>query len=281
MYLSEHLAFVELHKTGGSHIGRWLAKTVPGEQVGKHNRLPEAHQGKFVIGSVRNPWDWYVSLWAYGCSSRGSVWRQTIDAPNLNYYRSSLHNEMGQPPGLVRIIRQWLNDRKKPRDAWLNTYTNVDDPKGFRQWLGMIMDAKRALDVREGYGFSTLPGTSGLMTYRYLKLFTNIGCRLYERPGHDVLRPEQTFEQFGFIDDFVRMENLEPDLVAAIRKSGFTLTREQESAILASSKKKTNTSERRPVGFYYDAETLALVARREAFVIERHGYEPPELVRLA
>lgn len=275
MYLSEKLAFVELHKTGGSHIGRWLANTLPGEQVGKHNRLAVAQQSKFVIGSIRNPWDWYVSLWAYGCSERGSVWKQTTDAPRLRYYRESLPREMGMTPGLGRLWTQWQNDRSKPRAEWQSSYANSDDPECFRRWLKLALDPERALDLREGFGFSWIARSAGLLTYRYVKLFTNIGESLYDTDVDST--PDALIDEMGFVDAFVRTENLENDLVAAIDAAGVALDDSQRAAILESANNKTNTSKRRSAGFYYDAETLQLIAERERTIITRHGYTPPSL----
>jgi hypothetical protein len=42
---------------------------------------------------------------------------------------------------------------------------------------------------------------------------------------------------------------------------------------------KTNVSERRPARYYYDDETMALVAGRERYLIEKYGYHPPDQVR--
>ncbi|MEL6301920.1 MAG: hypothetical protein AAFV47_02980 [Pseudomonadota bacterium] len=276
MYISEKLAFVELHKTGGSHIGRWLAKTLPGEQIGKHNRLAPEHYDKFVVGSVRNPWDWYVSLWAYGCSSRGSVWKQTTDAPNLAYYRRSLHREMGRRrTGPAIALRQWLNDRQKPRNEWQRTYSDPNDPAAFQRWLKMMLNPGRSLDLREGYGFSWVAEQAGLMSYRYIKLFTSIGDALYQTKHQEPI--DVLIDRLGFVDAFVRTEQLEPDLVAAIEAAQIELSSEQRTAILESGAQKTNTSDRRSAGFYYDPATIKLVAERERVIIERHGYTPPEL----
>ena len=275
MFVSDKLAFVELHKTGGSHIGRWLARTVPGEQIGKHNRLPRELQDRFVIGSVRNPWDWYVSLWAYGCSGRGSVWKQTTDGTSLRYYRHALPSEMGHSPGLARIWRQWQNDRRKDRAGWQDTYADADDPERFRRWLTRVLDPSYSLDLREGYGFSWVPRVAGLMTYRYLKLFTSVGERLYTAAPPEPIQLPALFDELGFIDGFVRMEQLEPELVAAIEAAGVELSAQDRQAILDSGREKTNTSSRRPAAYYYDAATSELVAQREAAIIERHGYAPP------
>jgi hypothetical protein len=38
-----------------------------------------------------------------------------------------------------------------------------------------------------------------------------------------------------------------------------------------------NVSRRHPIAYYYDAESVALVAAREQLVIDKYGYEPPAL----
>ena len=96
MFVSKDLVFLELQKTGGSHILRLLSQWVKGEIVGKHNRLNWENAGKFVVGSIRNPWDWYVSLWAYGVGGQGAIRARTHKGLDFEYYRGMLPKSMGK-----------------------------------------------------------------------------------------------------------------------------------------------------------------------------------------
>jgi hypothetical protein len=62
MFVADGLVYLELQKTGGSHICRLLEQYANGRPEGKHNRLTAEYSTHYVIGSIRNPWDWYVSL---------------------------------------------------------------------------------------------------------------------------------------------------------------------------------------------------------------------------
>ena len=75
MFVNERLIYLQLQKTGCTHVAMLLDKLIGGEQVGKHNRLPARleSEGRLIVGSVRNPWDWYVSLWAFGCEQCGGL----------------------------------------------------------------------------------------------------------------------------------------------------------------------------------------------------------------
>jgi hypothetical protein len=71
MFISNKVVFLELHKTGSSLL-RKLFKSegvLAGEIIGKNNQISNnlLTQDSIIVGSIRNPWDWYVSLWAYGC----------------------------------------------------------------------------------------------------------------------------------------------------------------------------------------------------------------------
>jgi len=55
MFVSEKIVFLELHKTGGSHIGHLLSSLLEGEQVGKHNTLKGLYRNRTILGSIRNP----------------------------------------------------------------------------------------------------------------------------------------------------------------------------------------------------------------------------------
>jgi hypothetical protein len=109
-------------------------------------------------------------------------------------------------------------------------------------------------------------------------LFTNLGSDLYSLPDlADSSRLNELWEQRAITDFVVRNEHLEADLIDALTCANIALTDEQRLFILQGKNEKTNTSSRKSMDFYYDAESIELVKNKEAFIISRYGYEPPAL----
>lgn len=279
MFVSDSLIFVELHKTAGSHIGRCLNKILTGEQVGKHNVVPPELQNRFILGSIRNPWDWYVSLWGYGCDRKGSAFSQTTRRYSVDYYWRQLNKEMGKNwLSPAQYARQMLADTTKPVALWNEVYADSGNPELFRQWLRLMLDGKRRFDIGEGYGFSPLSAHSGVLTYRYFKLFTNLGAQLYSLPDlANSSSLNDVWKQYGITNFVVRNEHLEADLIDALTSANIPLSDEQRLFILQGKNEKTNTSSRKSMDFYYDEESIALVKNKEDFIISRYGYTAPNI----
>lgn len=277
MFINESLVFVELHKTGGTHIGKLLQELLPGKQVEKHNPPPRDLWDRFILGSVRNPWDWYVSLWAYGCSGRGAIQTRTTRRLEPGYAFEQLYYEMELPRTRLDVgIRQLFRNRQKPVGIWRDLYHDADDATAFREWIRMIYDHDRRFDVGEGYGFSPVSEWAGLMTYRYLRLFSTHREALYSdpllaNPGTVI----HSFPKCRLADFLVRNEHLEDDLIEGLSLAGVRLSAGQRSHILGAKDQKTNPSARKAVHHYYDTSTAELVARRERLIIQEHKYTPP------
>lgn len=279
MFVSDSLIFTELHKTGGSHILRCLDAVLDGQRVGKHNRIPPELRDRFVIGSIRNPWDWYVSLWSYGCSQRGGVFERTRHRFGFQYYWRQLNKEMGRNWLTPRqYLTQLVFDSRKPMDEWQEVYSDSNNPELFRKWLTLVLSPERRFDLGEGFGFSPVCHHSGLLTYRYLKLFTHLDQRLYNDAAlrnKDEL--SNIYQDTGFVNRFIRNERLEQDLLEALNSAGIPMTDSQKDLIASSKDNKTNTSERRATEFYYDHTTVNLVQDKESLIITNHGYEAPNI----
>lgn len=275
MFVSDHLIFTELHKTAGSHLGKLLQQYVGGEQVGKHNRIPEALRSRFVAGSIRNPWDWYVSLWGYGCDGKGSVFGQTSKRNGAYESTLALAREMDSRAhrNPFTILKQWHHERTKPVTEWRSTYQDVNNSEQFRKWIKLMCDPSRKFDIGEGFGHSPISEHHGLLSYRFFKLFSNLDSEIYANQ-YDVSKDglQSLWQEHGFVDAFIRQESLEDDFIAAVTASGVTLDAEQIEQIHAGKNNKTNTSSRKKASDYYDDETAALVAQRESFIIDKFGY---------
>lgn len=278
MFVSDKVVFVELHKTGCTHIRHLLKELVGGEFVGKHNQIGSGLLAgdRLLLGSIRDPWSWYVSLWAYGCDHKGFIYgNATRDGVRLKGHGWKEHP--------LRAVRSLLAHRANRHAAqWRRTYENVNDPGAFRAWLHMLHDERYWHDYGEGYGRSRASRVAGLYSYRYMKLFT---CRddgdevedgIDGIDSHDELvRHEQTH---CFIDHFIRNERLEHDLFQALESSGIHVPERTRLEILA--RPKTNTSSRSGgADFYYDDASERLVGERDRLIVDRFSYRPPSLRR--
>jgi hypothetical protein len=276
MFLSDRFVYLELHKTGCTHIRNILKDLLDGELTGSHNQAtPDLFTGeKVFLGSVRDPWVWYTSLWAYGCANKGSVFGN-VTRPRESIRRLGWRSNPYEAFLKSRVIRS------RDPQAWRDTYSNVNDASGFRKWLRMMHDEKCMADIGEGYGACSVSRVAGLMTFRYLKLFCT------KSDEQENLKELSSIEQIGdyendncFIDYFIRNETLEADLFRSLEDCGLVLPSKIKSEIL--SRPRSNTSSKKHgLGYYYDIESENLVSERERLIIEKFGYVAPSLQTMA
>ena len=77
MFLTSDLCYVEMHRSGSTHLVKLFEKYMPdGKKIGVHNRPDQEiyDSNRFFVGSIRNPWEWYVSLWSFGCVNKGTLY---------------------------------------------------------------------------------------------------------------------------------------------------------------------------------------------------------------
>jgi hypothetical protein len=259
MLVCDKLIYLQMQKTACSHIAAILEKTAGGRRMGLHTPLPRRlwSTDKYVVGSIRNPWDWYVSQWSYGCAGRGALFERLTGRR------------------FFRFFEKPVAELKKPVILWRQTYRDYRDPEGFRQWLKLVFDPERSKDLGEGYAQSPLAGYAGLMTYRYTKIFCKNLTRA-ERRGLPDLEALKNFDSENNALNFtIRVESIEDDLVEALKRAGYTLDPKKLQAIRSGAASRTNPSRHLPSGQYYDEDTARLVGEKERLIIEKYDYSPP------
>ena len=268
MFVSESLIYLQLHKTGCTHIENLLRRTVGGEAIGKHERLPEGFPvgGRKLLGSVRNPWDWYVSLWAYGCGGHGGLHGQ------LTGPRRWRGHGFRQRPALA--MQRLLSEVGRSAREWRRLYADAANPALFREWLRQIHDPRHRHGVGEGYAESPMHRFGGFFTYRYVMLYARHPATLHSDVAATSTGLKNLIDQGTLLDFVIRNERLEDDLLEALRHCGVSLS--EDRITLIRSGHRTNASTRsRDLDDYYDAETRALVRERDGILIEKYGYPEP------
>lgn len=239
MFITDRLVYIQMQKTACTRIAEILAETVGGQSVDrKHGYLDQKPRNKIVVGSIRDPWAWYVSLWAFGCTGRGGVLAQLKGDPQ-----------------------------------WMALYADASDPRLFQAWLKQVYTERYANRIHRGaYGRFSLCGVVGFMTYRYLYLH-NVGIGLDGAPdfaGYDELK---TYDQrHNMVDAWIRAEVMAHDLARALVRAGYQVDAVMRTRLNELCQVRTNTSDHLDTMAYYDEESARMVMDRERLIFERHGY---------
>ncbi len=267
MLITDKFIYLELQKTGCSHTQQILAEIFSSncKIIGQHNTYdsisPELigdFENKIKVGNVRNPWDWYVSMWAYGCGQKGALYNRLTRRTNLFTKK-----------GIKKIIKKNLNIgfSKMDPELWKQLYSDVNNYKNFNIWLSLLLSRKKH-DIGENFKTNKISQFSGLLTYRYLSLYT------YREKFHDVqsLKDLKMYDiNKNFVNIIIRTESLHEDLFENAKDLNFS--QEKLKIILEGFKEKTNKSSRNEdYRIYYNNESINLVEKYEKFIIEKYNY---------
>jgi hypothetical protein len=280
MIVTDKLIFLQLQKTACTHIGRLLVEEFGGsERHGKHRPLPRAFVPgeRLVVGSVRNPWDWYVSLWTFGCRQLGgpyerstaprSVWMALRDpgTRRTSSSRSGLHSR------IIAARHEW----DRPAASWRRLHSDPNDPAQFREWLKLSLDSRRRFDLFRDYGQSAVSGYAGILTFLYALLYLRDNTALFRRRQvPDLAAFVRHDGSHNILGATIRTENLEQDFLDVLSRAGYGLTAAQAARI--ESAERTNASGRsRGLEDFYDAECAELVARMERLIVDKYAYRSP------
>jgi hypothetical protein len=269
MFTNDKLVYLQLHKTGCTHITALLKEHVGGSMDNKHSRYKQAKDDRLFIGSVRNPWAWYVSLWAYGCKGLGNIFNAVSRTRWQHLTRRAPISEGGWKSYYWRLLRAAQSGGRA--GAWRSCYADANDPALFRKWLGLMYSHAGRRDLTEGFPYSTISQFAGILTYRYCDLYFAWSDWREQRHKVATLEELEALDARScLIDYMIRTESLESDLLAALKLAGYRLDPETEQDIHGAAK--SNTSSHRPYSEYYDDQSRQLVAQHESLIIAKHDY---------
>jgi hypothetical protein len=257
--VSEKLVYLELQKSASTLIGSILMEQFGAKKRNPtHGLLPGDCRSLFVVGSVRNPWDYYVSLWSFGCQGNGGMLRR------------STQREFRAAARRLPDVGPLLHELSKPAPEWRAVYADPHSPDQFREWLARVHDPDRTLEFEPSYAASRFRHIAGFATYRYCRLYADDFDAVMASPTSGQMA--RALEGSFLPDAMIRTEYVGNDLLAAVRKAGYDVDDALEQEVLNRAAKPVNQSDHLPYTAYYDDDSVELVAERDALVISRHGY---------
>lgn len=256
--VSDKLVYLELQKTASTFICSTLVDLFGARAFARHGQLLDEDRSKFVIGSVRNPWDYYVSLWSFGCQKGGGT-RKRSTQRRLQRARHQLPN-----------VRPLLREITKPTRRWRAHYSEPHSLEKFNRWLLDVHNPARAAQIDPDFGATQMRRVAGLATYRYCRLYTANVRAVFACATESTLRAAVSENYLP--QAMIRFEHLADDLIATTRAAGYVVDEKLEQAVRERAAKPVNDSDHMPYWEYYDDASREIVRRRDAVIIERHGY---------
>jgi hypothetical protein len=275
MIICDGLIFLQLQKCASTRIAQILRSELGGVRDRQHNRPDAARLDRPVLGSVRDPWSWYLSLWAFGCTGQGDL-RHRVSLPPapLRSFPGELRKSTAHGLTVGQALTAYRKDRRPKDPRWQSVYEDRENAEHFRTWLQLVLDVDQATVIDRSYGQSSLHRSAGLFTWRYLYL--------YSRDLAPLVAPGTAWTDVATFDAeqnvcarVIRTDPLEQNLIDALQDLGVDLSEAQTERIREEARVRKNTSKHQPLTHYYDERCVALVEARERFIIEKHGYEAP------
>lgn len=113
MIVTDRFVFLHLHKSGGSFVNRFLMECVPGSQpIGYHlprEYIPSEARQLPILGTVRNPWDYYVSWYSF---------QAAMSAPNALFLIASEDRRLAFNGTIRNMMR--LGEDTSLLSAWVD-----------------------------------------------------------------------------------------------------------------------------------------------------------------
>ncbi len=156
MIVTKHFVYIHISRTAGTFLNKLILEHVPRAQMlqyhGHLRDLPEAFSHLPVISFVRNPWDWYVSMffdyrrkqqYVFEIVSDGGAvgFKETVSR-FLRLGDNSVQSKklLGQ---LVKAAPTIINTRTPPdlRNPGLRSehFANFPENHGYYSWLTKLM----------------------------------------------------------------------------------------------------------------------------------------------
>lgn len=152
MLATPEFLFIHLHKTGGQFVNRLLLQHYPRTRaIGYHlprSEAPAELKPLPAFAFTRNPWDWYVSWYAFNAATprRNPIFRAVSEQGSANFY-DTINNllHLGHP--LLSDMREEIalalpEDREGNQGSGITRQAMrkfTDPDAGYLSWLTRYM----------------------------------------------------------------------------------------------------------------------------------------------
>lgn len=156
MIVTDHFVYIHVSRTGGTFLNKLIFDHVPGARMiqyhGHLRDLPPEYAHLPVIGFVRNPWDWYVSMFFDYRRKQQFVYQALSNRGSLGFHATvsrflKLGDRSEQSSHLLGLLERMAPrhiEKVRPPQHHLpnlrsDQFANYPEGIGFYSWLFQLM----------------------------------------------------------------------------------------------------------------------------------------------
>ncbi|MGD1913894.1 MAG: hypothetical protein ACFB2X_24560 [Rivularia sp. (in: cyanobacteria)] len=266
MIITNNFVFLHLHKSGGNFVKKVIFQLFPQAQlIGHHypiKMIPPEYQNLPVLGVVRNPWDFYVSYYAF---QKSLVAKFEAEKGNLSQteYQSLVDRGIDPRNGIDILFDVLGNEGKLDFVQTTTNFLNLGNP------AGKLDEVLELMPPELGRRGKSTPiqkqGFKGInVTRDDLEKIRNTGEGFYTFLFKHIYGIENNVH-------FPRMETLRQDLINFLQKLGIEMNQSKQELIQNTARE--NVSNHKNYLSYYTPELENLVREKDALVINKFDYQ--------
>ena len=240
MIVTDHFVYIHVSRTGGTFLNKLILEQVPGARMiqyhGHLRDLPGEFSGLPVIGFVRNPWDWYVSMYCDYKRKQQYVFQIISDRGVLGFQET-----------VSRFLR--LGDNSQRSKRLLDLLAKAAPIR-----INARAPARRHLPGLRSEHFANYPENTGYYSWLFQLMFES------ETP-HRIL--------------IGRFENLREEALRLFEQTGTPITKSISDYLKGARPLNPSPRPKSFVGGY-PPKLEQLVAEKDKYLVDRFGYRLSE-----
>ncbi len=269
MFISEQICFVEFGKTGCSFIREVFNENIKSGRLTKiHDQITNdlIYSERIKVGSIRNPLDWYISLWSFGCLMK----KKDPLYSNLTTLRLNPKRLKDVEDNILKKIFFLYDQFRKDINLNENLYSDPYNIDNFKNWIRNLFDLKKRNFIGEQYSISNTNNFLGYMSFHYLIRFTNplFHKKLFDGSMNNLMDINEYYKKYNYIDYFIKFESLNSSLISLFEKIKLPLNKND----LHNTKPINKSNRFTKIDDYYDKETTEMVKHYDALIFKLHKY---------
>jgi len=264
MIIGKKFFITEMPKTGTTFLRNYFAQhkdielTIHHETINQNKRY-DLLNFKNRIGVIRNPYEWYLSIWKSTCKEkkRSPIYGDLVSI-RLKLRRLRLNKRL-----CGYIFSQITKDRNKLKSL----FENVHSKKNFNKFLDIMLNFKNRLMIGSEYSFVPFENL-GYMTYIFFS--QNVLRRNYNVVYNSTYNFEDILNHNNlnlYTNIYFKTENLNRNLKKFLRSSNIEV-----KSLNILNKNSTSKVLKKNYKNFFTAKNILLIEKKEDYIFKKFNY---------